>query len=430
MTASTPKAPYAVLYVDDELKALHYFREAFQDDFVIHTASNAWDGYQILVEHGPQIGVLLTDQRMPGENGVELMEKARLLNPNIVRILVTAYAEYQTAVDAVNAGHAFRYLHKPWDPEELATAIEHGLRYYEAMTEREQLLAEKSENVRKMIMGDRVAGMGILAEGLNHHVRNALTVIRAFIELAPQKLAEEMSGQDPNDTSFWQGWHSQALSQMDRIQTLLSHLSSASHARRVNRNDYVNLVDLLAEAMNRYSEALISKGIHVAVELEKDLPCLTVNKERFQQLWHLILTQALTDLKEGDHLTIEGAHQTGPCHGGQLVLRICDNADWPNRERTSNLFDPFFVRGGQPQEFGVNMMACYVIVHLHGGSIAARPIEPKGLELEIRMPVEPPDQIESEEDFFIRLHQHEERWRVREQLTDSKALAGLPLAAS
>ena len=134
--------PYAVLYVDDEPNALKYFTQCFEDEFVIYTASNAWDGYQILQQHAEDIGVLITDQRMPGENGVELLEKARKLNPNLVRILVTAYAEYQTAVDAVNEGRAFRYLHKPWDPEELSAIVRHGLQYYTALVEREQLLSE------------------------------------------------------------------------------------------------------------------------------------------------------------------------------------------------------------------------------------------------------------------------------------------------
>jgi CheY-like chemotaxis protein len=418
------KPLFSVLYVDDEAKSLRYFREAFEDEFDIFTATNAWDGYQILVENGPRIGVLLTDQRMPGESGVELMEKAKLLNPNLVRILITAYAEYQTAVDAVNSGHAFRYLHKPWDPEELCATIRHGLRYYGTLCERENLLVEKESCVRKTIMGDRVAGMGILAEGLNHHVRNALTVIRAFIELAPQKLAEEVSGQHPHDTSFWQGWQGQALSQMDRIQTLLSHLSAASHAKRLSRTDYVHLVDVLSQVMDRYGDALTERGIDVSIEMEKDLPGILVNKERFSQLWHLILTQNLIDLSEGDELIIDATHEPSPRHEGTLILRIRDNADWPDRERTSNLFDPFFVRNGQPHEFGVNMMACYVIVHLHGGSIEARPIQPKGLELEIRIPVEPPAQIDSEEDFFQKLIEHEERWRARE-LDEDNEQAGL-----
>jgi two-component system probable response regulator PhcQ len=414
MSTPTPTSSYAVLYVDDELKALQYFREAFEDEFVIFTASNAWDGYQILIDHQDQIGLLLTDQRMPGESGVELMEKARQLNPNIVRILVTAYAEYQTAVDAVNSGHAFRYLHKPWDPEELATALHHGLQYYQTITEREQLLSRKASSVRHSIMSDRVAGMGILAEGLNHHVRNALTVIRAFIELAPQKLAEEVTGNQPHDDSFWHGWQGQALSQMDRIQTLLSHLSAASHAKRVPRTDFVHLLDILSDSINKYSDALTSRGIDVSVEVEKDLPGLVVNRDRFQQLWHLILTQALIDLKEGDSLSIEASHISAVGKPDHIVFRIRDDADWPDRERTSNVFDPFFVRSGQPNEFGVNMMACFVIVHLHGGTIEARPVEPVGLELQIQIPVEPPTHIESEDDFFQILSDHEERWRYRE----------------
>jgi two-component system probable response regulator PhcQ len=408
-----PPSPFAVLYVDDELKALQYFREAFEDEFIIYTASNAWDGYQILVDHHHEIGVLLTDQRMPGENGVELMEKARQLNPNIVRILVTAYADYETAVDSVNSGHAFRYLHKPWDPEELSNAIVHGLQYYQALTEREQLLNKKTTAVRHEIMGDRVASMGILAEGLNHHVRNALTVIRAFIELAPQKLAEEVAGHQPHDSSFWSGWQGQALSQMDRIQTLLSHLSAASHAKRVPRTDFVHLLDILSDSVNRYSEALTSRGIQVSIEVEKDLPGLVVNKDRFQQLWHLLLTQALIDLKAGDSLCLEA--ELAESHKADIIVfRIRDTADWTERDRTSNVFDPFFVRSGQPNEFGINMMACYVIVHLHGGTIEARPVEPVGLEIEIRMPVTPPEAIESEDEFFQLLSSHEERWRYRE----------------
>jgi K+-sensing histidine kinase KdpD len=104
-----------------------------------------------------------------------------------------------------------------------------------------------------------------------------------------------------------------------------------------------------------------------------------------------------------------------------IVLRVRDNADWPDRERTSNVFDPFFVRSGQPNEFGINMMACYVIVHLHGGTIEARPVEPVGLEIEIQIPVTPPETIESEEEFFQILSAHEERWRYRETPRDLAA---------
>src|SRR5512137_239862 len=81
---------FIVLYVDDEEKSLKYFARAFADQFRILTAPNAQDGLRLLEEHKDDIGLLMTDQRMPGEKGVWLVEKARQLRPRIIRILATA----------------------------------------------------------------------------------------------------------------------------------------------------------------------------------------------------------------------------------------------------------------------------------------------------------------------------------------------------
>ncbi len=82
---------FAVLYVDDEEKSLKYFTRAFEDQFRILTAANALDGLKLLEEHKDDIGLLITDQRMPGEKGVWLLEKARQLRPRIIRMLATAF---------------------------------------------------------------------------------------------------------------------------------------------------------------------------------------------------------------------------------------------------------------------------------------------------------------------------------------------------
>src|ERR1019366_980091 len=91
---------FAVLYVDDEEKSLKYFSLAFQDQFRILTATNAQDGLRLLEEHKDDIGLLMTDQRMPGEKGVWLLEKARQFRPRIIRILATAYADMEAAIAA------------------------------------------------------------------------------------------------------------------------------------------------------------------------------------------------------------------------------------------------------------------------------------------------------------------------------------------
>ena len=106
---------YAVLYVDDEEMSLVNFSRAFRDQFRILTAASAQEGLQLLERHADEIGLLMTDQRMPGEKGVWLLERARKLRPRMIRLLVTAYSDMDAAIAAVNSGAIYRYISKPWD---------------------------------------------------------------------------------------------------------------------------------------------------------------------------------------------------------------------------------------------------------------------------------------------------------------------------
>src|SRR5436309_15807611 len=118
---------YAILYVDDEEKSLKYFTRAFEDQFRIFTAPNAQEGLKLLEEHKDDLGLLMTDQRMPGEKGVWLLEKARQLRPRIIRILATAYSDMEAAIAAVNTGAIYKYGGKPWEPTEVEAILRGGL---------------------------------------------------------------------------------------------------------------------------------------------------------------------------------------------------------------------------------------------------------------------------------------------------------------
>lgn len=402
----------AILYVDDEAKALQYFREAFEDEFDIYTANNAADGYALLMEHGHHIGVLMSDQRMPGESGVELLEKARRLNPNLVRLLVTAYTDYQTAVDAVNDGRIFRYVHKPWDPEELSNILHQALEHHHTLVERDMLLGEKADSLRNMVMADKVAGLGILAEGLNHHMRNALTVIRAFVDLAPLKAFEEL-GHPPADMSFWSEMHQQAQEQIGRIQTVLARLGDASAVTVVPRNDQLDVTALLDEVTSLYGPSFEQRGIKLTHYVHPSVPLMRVNGSRFSQLWRLLFADQLTHLGTGDEVRISATATTDTKGQAAVLFRISDTGQWATEDDVANLFDPFFVRSHQPTEIGVNLTACYVIVHLHHGNIEARLRQPRGLEIDIILPLDSSSVTVTPESFEHRLLEHERRWKNR-----------------
>src|SRR6266516_3054560 len=182
---------FAILYVDDEEKSLKYFTRAFVDQFRILTAVNAQEGLKLLEEHKDEIGLLMTDQRMPGEKGVWLLEKARQLRPRIIRILATAFSDMEAAIAAVNTGAIYRYVTKPWDPEQMEQTLKRAMEFFLVSRERDQLLHEKMSVLHKLMITDRIVSLGLLAAGLSHHIRNSLVAVKTFLDLAPAKMVEE-----------------------------------------------------------------------------------------------------------------------------------------------------------------------------------------------------------------------------------------------
>jgi len=112
---------FPVLYVDDEPQNLVTFRYALEGRFNVMTAASGSEALATLERE--QVAVLLCDQRMPGMEGAEVCSRARAIRPEAVRIIVTAYADLQAAIDAINHGQVMRYLTKPWRNDELEVLL-------------------------------------------------------------------------------------------------------------------------------------------------------------------------------------------------------------------------------------------------------------------------------------------------------------------
>ena len=157
---------YAILYVDDEEMSLKGLDRAFKDTFRILTATNAEDALRLIETQGDEIGVIMSDQRMPGMEGARFLERSRQLRPKIVRILTTAYTDLQAAISSVNHGAIYKYVSKPWEPPELEHLLKRALEFYTVQNERDQLLREKMSVLHKMVITDRVLSLGVLAAGV------------------------------------------------------------------------------------------------------------------------------------------------------------------------------------------------------------------------------------------------------------------------
>ncbi|MCX6922390.1 MAG: hybrid sensor histidine kinase/response regulator [Verrucomicrobia bacterium] len=382
---------FSILYVDDEEKSLKYFSRAFQDQFRILTATNAQDGLKLLEDHKDEIGLLMTDQRMPGEKGVWLLEKARQLRPRIIRILATAYADMDAAIAAVNTGAIYKYVTKPWDPPQLANTLKRGLEFFMVQRERDQLLKEKMSVLHNMMIADRIVSLGLLAAGLSHHIRNSLQAVKTFLDLAPAKMHEEKVDLDGlRNPDFWKEYYQNAQGQLDKINVLLKDLWTAAERPIFAFGDRVHLHEVVADAATQLKDGLAARKIKVENRVSASLPVLNVDKPKFCRLFELLLKDELASLPAGSRVTISATLLNGAQADKQEIqVEVSDNGPGLPKEALRLVFDPFVVRSDSPMEYGIHLMACYFIVYHHGGRIHAASEEGKGTTFTLRLPVNP-----------------------------------------
>lgn len=131
---------YPVLYVDDEPENLRIFEFGFRREFSIVTAQTGEEGLRILQTE--PVAVVLSDHRMPGMSGVDFLGRVRELDPKTMRVMVTAYGDAETLGAAINDGSIYKYVPKPWTPEEMRITLRRAIELYALDREREDLLRE------------------------------------------------------------------------------------------------------------------------------------------------------------------------------------------------------------------------------------------------------------------------------------------------
>jgi putative two-component system response regulator len=121
---------HKILLVDDEPANLRLLERLFRGDYKVMSTASGEDALRLLSQH--DVALIITDQRMPGMTGVELLKRTAGMRPHMVRIILTGYTDMEALVDAINCGQIYRYITKPWDNEDLRLTVAQALRHYEA----------------------------------------------------------------------------------------------------------------------------------------------------------------------------------------------------------------------------------------------------------------------------------------------------------
>jgi signal transduction histidine kinase len=163
-----------VLYIDDEPNNLVGFKATFRMDYNVFVAISADEGAEILEKH-PDITVILCDQRMPNKTGVQFFEEISLKHVAPVRMLLTGYTDIESVINAINKGHIYRYIPKPWQETDIRSAIEEGYKYY---------MTNSMLNVRNAELQRAYDELDKFAYSVTHDMRGPIVSIIGAIDIA------------------------------------------------------------------------------------------------------------------------------------------------------------------------------------------------------------------------------------------------------
>lgn len=351
-----------ILFVDDEENARKYFEKAFKKEFHVLTAESVAQAKEVLNQSNEDICVLVTDQKMPDANGVELLDFTRDNYPHIVRVLTTGYSDLDDAISAVNKGEILRYIQKPWNLEAFDAELKSALRYYYLQNERDQLLQEKLSIRQKMTDVNRVRDLIVWSSGTTY-LNNATDAIKSILLQAPVSTRPHL---DNKDLDLWSALEQDIREMLDLSRAVNEKVSCDN----VNKFEQLSLGNL-------------KKGLFgdQQIAIKSELPSQIDNEDVLlhRELFRVAFT-AIKDLYQN--------------HNGPGLDRITLRAE-TNPESVSILFHPAENSAALETDLKIDsdLLAVFLICAHHKGITLINKKLPRYIEM--RIPLAGKNLIES-----------------------------------
>lgn len=174
---------YAVLFVDDEEKTRKYFRRLYGETFRILEASDGVEALSVFRAHAAEIGIIVTDQRMPNETGVGFLSKIADHYPDVVKILSTAYSDLDAAIGSVNKGGIYRYITKPWEVSEFEVTLRRAMEFFIVKRDLNHLMGAKLQALGNVIYSSRLGAFALVPVTSGLPGKHAAEAVASFVRL-------------------------------------------------------------------------------------------------------------------------------------------------------------------------------------------------------------------------------------------------------
>ena len=377
-----------VLVVDDEPDVLRSVYDLLRIDYEVVTcqrASEALDHLKAVTD----IAVILSDQRMPGMTGIELLQQARLIRPETTRLLFTAYADIHAVIDAINHGHVFRYITKPWGAEELESVIRQAVERHDMIIEKNQLLAELQTANAKLAEANRLKG--IFLEVASHELNTPVTVVLGLTDLWKLSLTNDATGPE---RQWVERINAAARRLAKTVQRMFKLVENREFGQTLNL-ETVELEPLVREAIEELTPYLEARKQRVEVEIEPQFGSIDADSSKIMDILINLLANAIKFTPDSGTIRVQAQSLEGNPEWVRVVIK--DEGVGVHPSEQQYLFEPFFTgfdtlhhSSGDYQfgKRGIGLGLCLVktLVELHGGRVEVQSTPDRGSSFGFLLP--------------------------------------------
>jgi signal transduction histidine kinase len=330
---------------------------------------------------------------MPGMQGDSFLSQARRLQPDAIRMLFTGYADIQAVINAVNEGHIFRYILKPWDTVELEGIIRQAAEQYDLLAERKRLIAElQATNAQLTHANEELARAGQLKtafiEVASHEFNTPITLVLGLTELL--KMANPNPADDEREILRQ---ITASGRQLSRLVTSMLTLLRAEDFRRTLLRSPVELSGLIRAVVDQVRPFIHARQLHLHLAVAEDLGTFEIDADKINAVLVNLLTNAIKFTPDEGQIELSAELEDGD----EARICVADRGVGLEPQALKHLFQPFFTQfdpsrhssgdfGFCKRGLGLGLSISKQFVEMHGGEISAASDPDGGTRITIRLP--------------------------------------------
>lgn len=372
---------FTILYVDDEDSNLNIFKNTFRREYQVYTASSAKEGLKILEDI--QVDLILTDQRMPEMTGVDFLKQALVKYPDLNRILITAFTEFDALKNAVNEAQIFQYIQKPWTEDNLRKVIEQALDVYKLKKENEMLNIElKEKNVELERLNKELLDLDKIKSDflsiISHEIRTPLNGLIGPLELLKTELTSEKSEKIKQLLDILEV-------SVDRLENFAL---SAERVTVLKANKYqviptqVNLLAIVNETKKLLKEKIATRKVSIKTRYNHN-ETFSADAELIRIAIREVLDNAIKYSPSEGIVTISSVTKNN-----NIEISFTDEGKGFPQKILKNPFQLFLTGGYHTEKtIGIDLSLVKLIMDVHNGKIELSNNNDKGAHVKLILPL-------------------------------------------